>query len=267
VKLIRVAKELLPPSIRLALRRLRARFTLHKNIKRSPKEVFTEIYERCLWSEYPDVERTSGYFSGPGSDEFYGVPYANAVSRFISQNNIDSVIDLGCGDFRVGQLLTNAPIHYVGVDVVEKLIEHNTANHSSENVEFRCLDITRDHLPTGHLCLLREVLQHLSNKQIAAVLKSVSQYRFCIVTDCQPADLNSFKPNVDKPAGPQSHAFFRSGLRLDKPPFNMTDVSVFLELPVRDRPMMTMRSFLISNDESVRRSISELNERSIASSA
>jgi len=34
------------------------------------------------------------------------------------------------------------------------------------DAQFLCLDIISDELPDGDLCLLREVLQHLSNREM-----------------------------------------------------------------------------------------------------
>jgi SAM-dependent methyltransferase len=83
------------------------------------------------------------------------------------------VVDLGCGDFRVAQLFVNDSIDYTGIDIVAPLIAHNEARFASHNVRFLCLDIISGELPDGDLCLLREVLQHLSNREITLVLQQV----------------------------------------------------------------------------------------------
>ncbi|NQY30284.1 MAG: SAM-dependent methyltransferase, partial [Flavobacteriaceae bacterium] len=46
----------------------------------------------------------------------------------------------------------------VAVDIVESLIKHNKANFKDDNLEFYCLDIAVDYLPSGDCALLRQVL-------------------------------------------------------------------------------------------------------------
>ena len=69
------------------------------------------------------------------------------------------MIDLGCGDFRVGRrLMALAPsIDYVGVDVVPELIADNTRRYAGPRVSFRQADITADALPSGDICLIRNL--------------------------------------------------------------------------------------------------------------
>lgn len=76
------------------------------------------------------------------------------------------MVDLGCGDFRVAQLFVNDSIDYTGIDIVAPLIAHNEARFASHNVRFLCLDIISGELHDGGFCLLREVLQHLSNREM-----------------------------------------------------------------------------------------------------
>jgi SAM-dependent methyltransferase len=62
--------------------------------------------------------------------------YASTISKFISEHQIRSVVDLGCGDFRVAQLFVNDSIDYTGIDIVAPLIAHNEARFASHNVRF-----------------------------------------------------------------------------------------------------------------------------------
>ncbi|MDE3114819.1 MAG: methyltransferase domain-containing protein [Pseudomonadota bacterium] len=156
------------------------------------------------------------------------------------------MVDLGCGDFRVGRLIAPHVERYAGVDVVPELIDHNAKQCAMPNVAFHCLDITRDALPPGELCLVREVFQHLSNAQIRSALTGMRQYRYCIVTEAQSANLAGFRPNRDRPAGTSARSFFGSGIRLDLPPFNMDGVEVLFEIPWPEEKNIVLRSFLFA---------------------
>src|SRR5689334_14063560 len=67
---------------------------------RSVPTVFSEIYRRNMWGGQAGV-----FYSGPGSDPVVSRPYIEAVSDYIRASGIKSVVDIGCGDFRVGEQL------------------------------------------------------------------------------------------------------------------------------------------------------------------
>src|SRR5260221_3517435 len=84
-----------------------------------------------------------------------------------------TVVDLWSGGFTVGRaLLENLPgSEYIGCDIVPELIAHNNASYASDKISFRRLDLVSDPLPDGDVCLVRQVLQHLSNADIMAFTK------------------------------------------------------------------------------------------------
>src|ERR1700679_759358 len=102
--MLRFVKEALPMPVRLFIRRLRWRMNLQKNTERSSAEVFSEIYRTQSWA--PHLKLSPGaLYSGPGSDEELGRPYAAEIVKYIHTHGIKTVVDLGCGDFRVGRLI------------------------------------------------------------------------------------------------------------------------------------------------------------------
>ena len=239
-------RTLFPKPVWKRLVRIRARARLQGNAARSPREIFSDIYRTGAWAGRHSRDRAGSFYSGPGSDERFGKPYSSAVLSFIRERGIKRVVDLGCGDFRVGRLIAPQVEHYVGVDVVPELIAHNAKHCAMPNVEFHCLDVTSDRLPPGDLCLVREVFQHLSNAQILSALGAMRQYRYGIVTEAQPADLAGFRPNRDRPAGTSARSFFGSGIRLDLPPFNIGGVEVLFEIPWPEEKDIVLRSFLFA---------------------
>ena len=218
--------------------------------RRSTKEVFTEIYAENIWNNRePHADKEFPFYSGPGSGETAAHPYADCVNAFISKHAIQTVVDLGCGDFRVGGRIARPPIDYIGVDIVDPLIQANRARFGNDHIQFRCLDIITDELPKGDLCLVREVLQHLSNSQIATILSKLKAFKWVIVTECHPGPPGSFKPNRDKPHGNESRAHWNTGVVLTAPPFSIPNVTLLLDAPVAysERPEARVSSFLIAN--------------------
>src|SRR3954471_5293227 len=101
---------------------------------------FEEIYQQDLW--------TNG--SGPGSLPKHTIEYRAFLSKFISENDIRTVTDLGCGDWQSTRLLDWSGVRYLGLDVVRSIVDRNNKIYSSENIRF--LHVTDlDQLPGGDL--------------------------------------------------------------------------------------------------------------------
>ncbi len=229
MSLLDYIKSQTPPSIRRLSRSVKQRARELGNRHRTPREVFTDVYATNHWGVgVPSVGSTE-FFSGPGSGIEAAQPYAEFVRSFIAEHQIGSVVDLGCGDFRVGQLIVGPHLKYTGVDIVEPLVDANNRRFRSDSVSFKAMDIIEDDLPDGELCLIREVLQHLSNAQIKAILAKVRKYKFVLITDIQPGPIGSFKCNKEKAHGSGSRITFHSALCLDRPPFSIQGVELVME--------------------------------------
>lgn len=242
-------KDLAPQSLRRLSRRVKAFVRGRRNRRLSAQEVFTKVYAEGLWGGEPGT-----FFSGPGSNDEAGKPYADFVTSFIAEHNVRHVVDLGCGDFRVGRLIAKPGLLYTGVDVVKPLIEENQRRHGSQTVCFVQADIANDALPDGDLCLIREVFQHLSNAQVSVILAKLTRYRYALITEVHPDDLSHYTINRDKAHGATSRLAHFSVLHLDAPPFNVSRARLVFEIAAPYFPSyavygrsFTLRTFLISN--------------------
>jgi hypothetical protein len=185
----------------------------------SVEEVFTDIYSNNRWGGLP-----GSFCSGTGSHEASIVsPYVAQVRQELHRLGAASmtVVDLGCGDFSVGRLLASACGRYVGVDIVKPLIEYNLDTYGTPQITFRHADMIADELPDGDICMVRQVLQHLSNAEIIAVLPKLFKYRWCFVTEHHPSPGRLVHPNSDKPHGGDIRVTRGSGVYLDLPPFSV----------------------------------------------
>ena len=88
-----------------------------------------------------------------------------------------------------------------------------------DNLTFECLDIATDSLPTADIVLIRQVLQHLSNKEVQSIISKLSAYKYVILTEHLPN--GSFEPNKDIISGQGIRLKKQSGLNLLIPPFNL----------------------------------------------
>jgi SAM-dependent methyltransferase len=180
------------------------------------KDVMNQIYDMNLWggSEFD-------FYSGAGSHEPKIInPYLKALIAFLESHNNNLVVcDLGCGDFNIGKHLTKYSKKYIAVDIVENLIERNKILYKAENLEFHCLDIAKDELPSGDCIILRQVLQHLSNVEIQNVIKKIATYKYVILTEHIP--LGNFTPNKDIISGQGIRLKQNSGVNILETPFGL----------------------------------------------
>lgn len=209
-----------------------ASLLFNRNKEKTNSEVFSQIYANNLWKENFKGEGRQ-FYSGRGSDEEYAIPYTIFLNRFISQHHIHTIVDLGCGDFRVGSTFANSCDQYIGIDCVKELIDYNNQRYGSDKINFLCKDITKDNLPQADLCLIRQVLQHLSNTDIEMVIQNCLIYPYIVVTEHLLNDLRQ-EPNIDKVRGLHTRLFFGSGVYLDKKPFQY-NIEKLLEIPYDDK--------------------------------
>jgi len=185
--------------------------------KMSLAETFDSIYARRLWGSEPG----SDIHSGTGSRGELLEHYCGLVTPEIARRGIRSLVDIGCGDFKVGAILAAAVAEYTGVDVSRLVVEANQSLHGSMQRRFVQADATIDPLPSADAAIVKQVLQHLSNAQINFALSNIlSTYRTVFITEDLHVDSDS-RPNRDMFHGPHTRDAERSGVRIDLPPFNL----------------------------------------------
>ena len=236
-----VLKKLIPSALLERRRRKISAENQQKFADKSVTETFSEIYEKNAWGG-----ANGEFYSGDGSAAEYADAYAETIRKFILENKIERIVDLGCGDFRVASKFVSGAFHYTGCDVVFSLVKHLNETYKSDTVEFRCVNIVEDELPDGDLCLIRQVLQHLSNAEIERALENARKYKFLIITEHYPNPQMEFTPNLDIPHGPSVRVQFDSAVVLDQPPFNLKNVKLLLDVEAEEKTRI--KTFVITNE-------------------
>jgi SAM-dependent methyltransferase len=179
------------------------------------KDAMEQVYKMNLWGS-----DTSHFYSGEGSHNPSHVdPYIGTVASFLgSFRNPLVVCDLGCGDFNVGKKLVAYTKKFIAVDIVTELIAYNTETFKEDNLEFYCLDIAKNDLPSGDCAILRQVLQHLSNAEIQSILTKLTNFKYVIITEHLPE--GNFIPNKDIISGQGIRLKKQSGVNVLAAPFN-----------------------------------------------
>ena len=145
----------------------------------SNAEVFSKIYKEDLWH--------GG--SGAGSKLENIKEYVDILQKYIDKPEVKTVLDLGCGDWQFSKFLDLSSVSYLGVDVVESVIESNSTSYSASNIKFISRDITAYEVPKADLIICKDVLQHLCNKDVVNILvKIITSSKFSLIT-------NDFNPD------------------------------------------------------------------------
>jgi hypothetical protein len=162
------------------------------------EEIFTNIYENCQWGDNNNVEYTGS--SGNGSDIDYNKKnYIPFLKKFITDNNIKNIVDLGCGDFRCGKLIyDDLDILYTGYDAYKKVIDYNLTHHSLSKYSFIHLDFynNKENIVNGDMCILKDVIQHWSLQDIYIFLDYLvenKKFKYIWICNC----CNQIQDNID----------------------------------------------------------------------
>ena len=179
------------------------------------KAAMEQVYAQKLWGN-----NETNFYSGEGSHHPKIVnPYITAITTFLTSFEKPLVVcDLGCGDFNVGKEFVKHTEKYIAIDIVADLITYNKSIFKAENLEFHCLDIATDILPSGDCALVRQVLQHLSNAEIESIVKKLANFNYVILTEHLPE--GDFIPNKDIVSGQGIRRKKQSGVDLLASPFN-----------------------------------------------
>jgi SAM-dependent methyltransferase len=145
----------------------------------SPKQRFAAIYKNNFW-----LSKESG--SGSGSELENTKSIRSELPLLVRKFGIKSIVDAPCGDLNWMRLvLSEVDVSYIGLDIVDKVIEGNKKNILGENIKFSVADICDDKIPDCDLLMVRDCLFHLSYDDIEKFLNNISgcQYRYLLTSN------------------------------------------------------------------------------------
>jgi hypothetical protein len=61
---------------------------------------------------------------------------------------------------------------YTGIDIVEEIVQNNEKKYTSDKISFKKSDLTRDIVPKADLIICRDLILHLSYRDIFKILKN-----------------------------------------------------------------------------------------------
>lgn len=134
-------------------------------------EVFSKIYSNRIWAP-----KETTPLSGAGSSLSYNQKYMNFLQTFIDEpsHQIQTIADLGCGDWTFSQELDFGNKQYLGMDCVSSVIETNQQKFARNNIEFQRGDFSKistlQTIQDRDLVILKDVLQHWDDTDVIRVL-------------------------------------------------------------------------------------------------
>jgi predicted O-methyltransferase YrrM/SAM-dependent methyltransferase len=150
---------------------------------------FTSAYETGLWGKDASGRGTSG----AGSIVQEALPFIQYIQNFLDTHQIQSIVDVGCGDWVLAREIQWGDSEYLGIDIVENLIRDNQKIYGSDKVRFLKQDVGITPMPAGDLLICKDVFIHLPDSEVDFILKESKKFKFCIFVN----DINSSdKTNV-----------------------------------------------------------------------
>ncbi len=193
-------------------------------------QVFTSIYEKGVWGK----DSQGRGVSGDGSDPKNVRPYKEFLESFLKEFSIQSVVDLGCGDWQFSKDISWNGIQYTGIDVVESVVRENINKFANKHINFTQMDATQEALPSADLLICKEVLQHLPFIDIYRIINQFKKFKYCLVTE----EIGNSSQNKDIQRGSTHH------LDLTAPPFNLKAAKVL----IYEGPAWKKQVLLIQNE-------------------
>ena len=188
-------------------------FNNKKNLNR---EIFTSIYKSGHWVRNQNNSSQGKIsISGPGSnlgtDQFYDLK--DNMNKILEKYRIESILDMPCGDFLwINEVIKNKKIDYLGIDIVDELIEKNISKYQNKKTNFQVKDIVEySHKGLVDLVLIRDLFIHISNKDIAKIIKNLKDFDFKYLA------VNCYSNEINKDVATGQHR----KVNLLIPPFNL----------------------------------------------
>ncbi len=147
----------------------------------STQKIFEDVYKNNMWGG-----------SGDGSKLEYNKPFLNFLQKYVKDNNIKTILELGCGDFNLMKHFNFDGLKYFGADIAESIIAKNNKNYRKPNIKFLHEDIRGFKFERDYdLVLIKDVLIHLDNSSVLQVLYNARNVkRLLTVNDYNPKGNN-----------------------------------------------------------------------------
>jgi hypothetical protein len=172
--------------------------------------------------------------SGEGSTLEATREIRNYLKLFIQQKEIKSITDIPCGDAHWMGDESFFNVKYVGIDIVEDLVNRNREKYSEFSAEFYCKNIIEEPLGLdSEIIICRDLLVHLSLSDCLKVFHNLSKENSSYIA------LTSFTRTVENtdllyPSNLSNSVGWRP-LNLELSPFNFGEPELLINEKCQER--------------------------------
>lgn len=131
------------------------------------KQYFTKIFNNNLFNGKESI-------SGEGSSLEQTKEIRKELPKLFKELNIKRLLDAPCGDWNWMKELDLSNIHYIGMDIVDKIINMNIIKYAKSNIKFISCNIIEEQLPKADIIFCRDCLVHLSYDNI---FKAINNFK------------------------------------------------------------------------------------------
>ena len=110
--------------------------------------------------------------SGPGSSLWQTQEIRRRLPLLLQFLKVKVLLDAGCGDFHWLAKVRLGVERYIGVDLLEDLIQRNIELYAAPDRNFTVSNILEDRLPKADVVLCRDCLGHLSNEDVVRAVRN-----------------------------------------------------------------------------------------------
>jgi len=138
---------------------------------------FINIYKKSTKKKFTKIFRNNSFLgreskSGEGSGLSQTTVIRQEIPKLLKELRVKSLIDAPCGDLYWLKEIELPVEKYIGIDIVEELIDQNKKKYVNQQQSFMTIDIIEDEIPKADIILCRDCLVHLSFKQCIKVIKN-----------------------------------------------------------------------------------------------
>jgi len=160
------------------------------------KDIFTTIYNDKEWGISRD-QNTSGT-----GDIINNLPFFLFIEKFLNLQRIKTMLDFGCGDWSLMRcVLLPEGINYIGLDVVQSVIQNNNKYKKEQKIEFYTigndyLEIKNNERYHTELLLVKNVFENWPLEKVQDFLNNVLHNFQYILLSCyyNPSGYNANTP-------------------------------------------------------------------------
>jgi hypothetical protein len=134
------------------------------------KQHFTKIFNNNIFNGKESI-------SGEGSSLEQTKEIRKELPKLFKSLNIKSMLDAPCGDWNWMRMVDLSDINYIGMDIVDEIINSNITKYAKSNIKFISGNIIEDQLPKVDIIFCRDCLVHLSYDNIFKSIKNFKKSR------------------------------------------------------------------------------------------